>query len=77
MCMEITSKGMTKNSLDKSYYYYFTNQQRRQLGGHPLSTYANFSEKLTFPTPRYAHVRVRIRGVRNVSFSDNFAYVLN
>ena len=30
--------------------------------GHPLSTYAKFSEKLTFLTPRYGHVRVRIRG---------------
>ena len=28
---------------------------------HPFSTYAKFSEKLTFLTPRYAHVRVRIR----------------
>ena len=27
---------------------------------HPLSTYANFFEKLTFLTPWYAHVRVRI-----------------
>ena len=32
------------------------------IGGHPFSTYANFSEKLTFLTPWYAHVRVRIRG---------------
>ena len=44
---------------------------------HPFSTYAKFSEKLTFVTPRYAHVRVRIMGVRNVSFSENFAYVVN
>ena len=29
---------------------------------HSLSTIAKFSEKLTFPTPWYAHVRVRIRG---------------
>ena len=26
--------------------------------GHPLSTYAKFSEKLTFLTPWYAHVQV-------------------
>ena len=43
--------------------------------GHPLSTYAIFSEKLTSLTPCYAHVGVRIR--RYVSFSENFAYVLN
>ena len=38
--------------------------------GHPLSTFAKFSKKLTFLTPWY-------EGVRNVSFSVNFAYVLN
>ena len=34
-------------------------------GAYPLSTYAKFSEKLTFLTPWYAHVRVRI-GVRGL-----------
>ena len=47
-----------------------------QLRGHPLSTYATFSEKLTFLTPWYAHVRA-YQGVRNVSFSENIAYVRN
>ena len=28
---------------------------------HPFSTYAKFTEKLTFLTPYYAHARVRIR----------------
>ena len=32
------------------------------IGDHPFSTYAKFSEKLTFLTPWYAHERVRIRG---------------
>ena len=36
--------------------------------GHLLSTYTKFSEKLTFLTPRYAHVRVYQGEVRNVSF---------
>ena len=36
------------------------------LRDHSFISFAKFSEK-----------RVRIRGVRNVSFSDNFAYVLN
>ena len=40
-----------------------------KIRGHPFSVYAKFSEKLTFPTPWYAHVPV--------SFSNNFAYVLN
>ena len=51
------------------------------LSGHPLSTCAKFSEKLLFLTPWYAHGRVRISGAGwgggNVSFSENFAYVLN
>ena len=42
---------------------------------HSLSTYAKFSEKQTFFTQWYAHVRVQ--GVKNVSSSENFAYVLN
>ena len=52
-------------------------QWQSPLRGHPLSMYAKFSKKLPFLTPWYAHVRVRIWGVRNVSFSENFAYVLN
>ena len=36
--------------------------------GHPLSTYTKFSEKLTFLTPWYAHVRVRIRGLEMLVF---------
>ena len=35
---------------------------------YPLSTYATFSEKLTFLTPRYAHVRVRTRGLEMLFF---------
>ena len=35
---------------------------------HSSSMYANSSKKLTFLT---------YQGVRNVSFSENFAYVLN
>ena len=35
---------------------------------HPLSTYAKFSEKLTLLTPRYAHVRVRIRRLEMLVF---------
>ena len=38
--------------------------------GHPLSTYAKFSEKLTFLTPWYAHLRVRIRGLEMLDFEN-------
>ena len=43
----------------------------KNLRGHPLSMYAKFSEKLTFLTP------CAYQGVRNVGFSENFAFVLN
>ena len=38
------------------------------LWDHPFSTYAKFSEKLTFLTPWYTHVRVRIRGSEMLVF---------
>ena len=38
--------------------------------GHSFSTYAKFSEKLTFLTPWYEHAR-------NFDFSENFASALN
>ena len=38
------------------------------IRGHPLSTYAKFSEKLTFLTPWYAHIRVPIRGLEMLVF---------
>ena len=47
-----------------------TNQlfQVNGLGGHSLSTYAKFNEKLIFLTPSYAHVRVHVRGVEIIVF---------
>ena len=36
--------------------------------GHPLSTCAKLSEKLTFLTPLYTHVRVRIRELEMLVF---------
>ena len=48
-----------------------------RLRTHPLSTYAISSEKLTFLNLWYAHVRVRIRGLEMLSFSENIGYVLN
>ena len=38
------------------------------LRDHSLSTYAEFSEKLTFLNLSYAHVRVRIRGLEMLVF---------
>ena len=41
---------------------------RQMVSGHPLSTYAKFSEKLTFLITRNAHERVRIRGLEMLVF---------
>ena len=38
------------------------------IGGHPLSTYSNFSEQLTFLTLSYAHARVHINGLEMLVF---------
>ena len=38
------------------------------LIGHPLSTYATNPKKLTFLTPRYAYVRVRIKELQMLVF---------
>ena len=50
---------------------------KNPLVGRPLSTYRKFYENLTFLTPWYAHVRVRIRGLEMLIFSENFPYLLN
>ena len=42
------------------------------IGGCSFNTYAKFSEKLIFVTPWFAHGRVR-----NNSFLENFAHVVN
>ena len=47
------------------------------VGGHPLSTYAKFSGKLTLLIPWYAHVRVLIRGLEMLVFRRIYVYVLN
>ena len=45
---------------------------------YSLSTYAIFSQKLTFLTSYVSRVRTcAYQGVRSVSFSENFAYVIN
>ena len=41
-----------------------------------FSTFAQFSEKLTFLTPRIRTYTCAYQGVRNVSFSENFEKVL-
>ena len=46
------------------------------IGYHSFSTYAKFSERLT-SSPLIRTRTCACQGVRNASFSENFAYVLN
>ena len=55
--------------LDQGNLYH--HEEAFAITGHPFSTYAKFSEKFIFFTP------CAYQGVRNVNFSENFAYVLN
>ena len=47
------------------------------LWNYLFGMYATFFEQLTFLTPWYAHDRSCITGVKNVSFAEDFAYILN
>ena len=41
---------------------------------HPFSTYAKYSEKLTFLTPLYAHIHAHIRGLEMLAFQKKFVH---
>ena len=53
-----------------SYFKWVHKTQCHCKRDHPLSTYAKFSEKLTFLTPWYVHVRVYIRGLEMLVFRN-------
>ena len=59
------------------YYENIWNSYIKSIWGHSFSTYAKFSEKLTFLAPWYTHVTCAYQGVRNNNFSENFACVRN
>ena len=44
---------------------------------HSFITFEKLSEILIFLTPWYAHKRVRIRRVKNISISEKFANIIN
>ena len=48
-------------------------KEKSEDGGNKTLNHVKFSEKRTFLNPWYVHVRVRIRGVTNVGFSENLA----
>ena len=47
--------------ISNSWFFLFLGHFWAQHRNHPFSTYAKFSEELTFLTSWYAHVHVRIR----------------
>ena len=54
-------KHFTKNVVSHTWHWLLLlsfSQTPPWITDHPLSTYAKFSEKLTFLTPWYAHVRI-------------------
>ena len=53
----LKQRSSSSSSMGKVEYF-----NHHIVRGHPFSTYAKFSENLTFLTPWYAHVRVRISG---------------
>ena len=64
--------------LHASYEHIFDSlrlEKRWNIRGYPLSTFAKFSEKLTFLTRWYAH-RVRIRGLEMLVFRKNLGTYL-
>ena len=48
----------------------------KAIRGHSVNTYATFSENPAFLTP-VTHTYMYTSGGKNVSFSENFTYVLN
>ena len=51
--------------------------EKKRLWSHPLSPYAKFSEKTNIYNSLIRTRTCAYPGVRDVSFSENFAYVLN
>ena len=60
--LTIYIKNLHHTCLDGSWIRHWTKLYLLQVRDHSFSTYVKFSEKLTFFTPWYVHVRVRIRG---------------
>ena len=65
------SENQMLSDVSEGYRKYLT------VSGHSLSTYAKFSEKLTFLVPLIRTRTCAYQEVRNVCFSENFAYVFN
>ena len=63
--------GQTEFCQSRSFYKHILNCFLRLelwVRGHPLSMHTKFSEKLTFLTPWYAHLRGRIRELEILVF---------
>ena len=67
-------KERRTRKIDRWFPEIFSDCYFNSLGDHPLSTYAKFSEKLTFLTLWYAHVRVRIMGLEIIVFGKIYVH---
>ena len=70
-------KPLTAQLFRKEALWWMFGMALNTLPDHSFSTYAKFSKKLTFLTPLICTRRCVHQGVRNVSLSESFAYVLN
>ena len=79
ICISVALISKNNQVIQTPYTSVFLDDKKWNFGehlkyiarSHPLSTYANFPKKLKFLTSWYA------QGVRNVSFSENFAWLPN
>ena len=69
-------KNFTYEIIECLQYFQLLLSSNLTIRNHSFSTYAKFSEKLTFLTPWY-ETYVWESGGKKWYFSENFAYVLN
>ena len=81
ICMKLSEYGLLSFFFNKQLIFMDYNCIKvvriRSFGCHSFSTHAKYSEKLTFLTPWYPHVRVSIRSKKMLFFSEYLAYELN
>ena len=71
-------EDITCYRIERSFGHKKTESKKQQFSGdHFFSTFTKFPEKLTFLTPLIGKGTCAYQGLRNVSFLENFANVLN
>ena len=72
----ISNRCIPATKPHQRYLYLTLRAQHFLQRDHSFSTYVKLSEKLVFLTPN-THTYVSVSEERNVSFSENFVYVIN